>query len=154
MFQVIVVHGRIFFIKLDLMDEFAVMLYIMTGFPSVISKWGVCRADKHSLYKPASNQKWEAFYFYFFHWICWNQNQGCVSVCVCVWALQPRRLCRFWWNFAQMVRQIFANCGLRWQGANSHKHSEIRRLLPPFIIWLARVARDNGPAVFCLLSEY
>ena len=112
MFQVIVVHGRIFFIKFDLMDEFAVMLYIMTGFPSVISKWGVCRADKHSLYKPASNQKWEAFYFYFFYWICWNQNQGCVSVCVCVWALQPRRLCRFWWNFAQMVQQIFANCGL------------------------------------------
>ena len=109
MFQVIVVHGRIFFIKFDLMDEFAVMLYIMTWFPSVISKWGVCRADKHSLYKPASNQKWEAFYFYFFHWICWNQNQGCVSVCVCVWALQPRRLCRFWWNFAQMIWQMFAS---------------------------------------------
>ena len=33
----------------------------------------------------------------------------CVSVSVCQWvsALQPRRLCQFWWNFAQMIWQIF-----------------------------------------------
>ena len=37
----------------------------------------------------------------------------CVSVCVCVClsvsALQPRRLCQFWWNFVQMISQMFAS---------------------------------------------
>ena len=31
----------------------------------------------------------------------------CMYVCLCVEALQPKRLCRFWWNFAQMIWQIF-----------------------------------------------
>ena len=66
------------------------------------------------------------------HWLCifyiqsfWlnmlqSKPRVCVCVCVClsvclsVSALQPRRLCRFWWNFAQMIWQIFASdifCG-------------------------------------------
>ena len=32
----------------------------------------------------------------------------CVCVCVCVTALQPKRMDGFWWNFLQMIWQIFA----------------------------------------------
>ena len=31
-----------------------------------------------------------------------------ICVCVCVAALLPKRLDRFWWNFLQMIWQIFA----------------------------------------------
>ena len=49
-----------------------------------------------------------------FDWICYDRNRGCVyvcacvraSVCLCVSALQPKRLNRFQWNFAQMVSRI------------------------------------------------
>ena len=32
----------------------------------------------------------------------------CVYVCACVETLQPKRMGRFWWNFLQMIWQIFA----------------------------------------------
>ena len=45
-------------------------------------------------------------------------NRGCVYVCMCVYmyvcvcvcvtALQPKRMDGFWWNFPQMIWQIFA----------------------------------------------
>ena len=31
----------------------------------------------------------------------------CMYVCACVTALQPKRMDGFWWNFPQMIRQIF-----------------------------------------------
>ena len=33
----------------------------------------------------------------------------CLCVCVCVSSLQPIRIDRFWWNFPQMIRRIFAS---------------------------------------------
>ena len=51
------------------------------------------------------------FIFSHFDWICCNRNRGCVYECVCVrlcvTALLLKRLCRFWWNFARMIWQIF-----------------------------------------------
>ena len=45
-----------------------------------------------------------------FDWICYDRNRGCVYVCACVRlsvsALQPKRLNRFQWNFAQMISRI------------------------------------------------
>ena len=44
-----------------------------------------------------------------------QSNPGCVfvcvclCVCVCVSSLQPKRINRFWWNFPQMIWQIFAS---------------------------------------------
>ena len=39
----------------------------------------------------------------------WNRGCVCVCmcVCVCVTALQPKRMNGFWWNFPQMIWQIF-----------------------------------------------
>ena len=70
-----------------------------------------------------------AFLFIFsqFDWICYDGTEGvcmcvcvcmyvcmyvcvyvCVYVCMCVTALQPKRMNGFWWNFLQMIWQIFA----------------------------------------------
>ena len=60
------------------------------------------------------------FIFSHFDWICCNRTQGvcvclsvclcvCLSVCMCVSSLQPKRMNRFWWNFPQIIWQIFAS---------------------------------------------
>ena len=55
--------------------------------------------------------------------------------CTCAWAIAcPRQHTPVW----PTGHTLAAPRQLRWQGANSHKHPEIRRLLPPFIIWFIR----------------
>ena len=50
------------------------------------------------------------FIFSHFDWICCNRTQGvCLCVCMCVSSLQPKRMNRFWWNFPQIIWQIFAS---------------------------------------------
>ena len=63
------------------------------------------------------------FIFSHFDWICFIQsfwlnmlwwNRGCeyvfmyMRLCVCVEALQLKRMSQFWWNFLQMIWQMFA----------------------------------------------
>ena len=52
------------------------------------------------------------FIFSQFDWICCDGTEGvcmyvCMYVCMCVTALQPKRMDGFWWNFPQMIWQIF-----------------------------------------------
>ena len=51
------------------------------------------------------------FIFMNYDWICCDGTEGVcmyVCVCMCVTALKPKRMDRFWWNFLQMIWQIFA----------------------------------------------
>ena len=60
-------------------------------------------------------------FIYFFYMNMLLSNPGCVcvylsvclSVCVCVSSVQPKRMNRFWWNSQQMIFRIFASVILR-----------------------------------------